>query len=153
MNARLKNKFVCGVMDGKFIKLYNFFSLHYFWNWRNLQVITDKKSYLQTFLAQFVQNKNYFFINNNMWQVAVTVSIVCSYDMVHFGHANQLRQAKQLGNYLIVGVHTDEEIELHKGPPVFNQEERYRMVRGIKWVDEVSFTYVFCNSVFDRIRS
>lgn len=45
--------------------------------------------------------------------------------MVHFGHANSLRQAKALGDYLVVGVHTDEEIEKHKGPPVFNQEERY----------------------------
>lgn len=59
------------------------------------------------------------------------------YDMVHFGHANALRQAKQLGDYLIVGVHTDEEITKHKGPPVFNEQERYKMVRGIKWVDEV----------------
>jgi len=59
------------------------------------------------------------------------------YDMVHFGHANSLRQAKAMGTKLIVGVHTDEEITKHKGPPVFNQEERYRMVRAIKWVDEV----------------
>ncbi|XP_031617150.1 ethanolamine-phosphate cytidylyltransferase isoform X1 [Contarinia nasturtii] len=59
------------------------------------------------------------------------------YDMVHFGHANSLRQAKALGDKLIVGVHTDEEIKKHKGPPVFTQEERYKMVRGIKWVDEV----------------
>ena len=41
--------------------------------------------------------------------------------MVHFGDANSLRQAKAMGDYLIVGVHTDEEITLHKGPPVFNQ--------------------------------
>jgi len=47
-----------------------------------------------------------------------------SYDMVHFGHANSLRQAKALGDYLIVGVHTDEEIAKHKGPPVFNEQER-----------------------------
>jgi len=59
------------------------------------------------------------------------------YDMVHFGHANSLRQAKAMGGYLIVGVHTDEEITQHKGPPVFTEEERYRMVRAIKWVDEV----------------
>ncbi|CAD6184528.1 unnamed protein product [Caenorhabditis auriculariae] len=59
------------------------------------------------------------------------------YDMVHFGHANQLRQAKQFGKTLVVGVHSDEEIKMHKGPPVFNEEERYRMVAGIKWVDEV----------------
>ncbi len=57
--------------------------------------------------------------------------------MVHFGHANACRQAKALGDYLIVGVHSDEEISKHKGPPVFNEQERYKMVRGIKWVDEV----------------
>ncbi|GLH14243.1 hypothetical protein R5R35_003341 [Gryllus longicercus] len=59
------------------------------------------------------------------------------YDMVHFGHANSLRQAKALGDRLIVGVHTDADITKHKGPPVFTEEERYKMVRGIKWVDEV----------------
>lgn len=48
-----------------------------------------------------------------------------SYDMVHFGHANSLRQAKAMGNYLVVGVHNDEEITKHKGPPVFTEEERY----------------------------
>jgi cytidyltransferase-like protein len=41
--------------------------------------------------------------------------------MVHYGHANSLRQAKMMGDYLIVGVHSDEEITQNKGPPVFNQ--------------------------------
>lgn len=62
---------------------------------------------------------------------------IYSYDMVHFGHANSLRQAKALGDFLIVGVHTDEEIAKHKGPPVFTQQERYKMVSAIKWVDQV----------------
>ncbi|KAM7353600.1 phosphoethanolamine cytidylyltransferase isoform 3-T3 [Cochliomyia hominivorax] len=57
--------------------------------------------------------------------------------MVHFGHANSLRQAKALGDKVIVGIHTDEEIAKHKGPPVFTEEERVKMVKGIKWVDEV----------------
>uniref|UniRef100_A0A8C9T7B8 ethanolamine-phosphate cytidylyltransferase n=1 Tax=Scleropages formosus TaxID=113540 RepID=A0A8C9T7B8_SCLFO len=60
------------------------------------------------------------------------------YDMVHYGHSNQLRQAKAMGDYLVVGVHTDGEcIARHKGPPVFTQDERYKMVRAIKWVDEI----------------
>ncbi|XP_063817287.1 ethanolamine-phosphate cytidylyltransferase isoform X2 [Pseudophryne corroboree] len=68
-----------------------------------------------------------------------TVRVWCDgcYDMVHYGHSNQLRQARAMGDYLIVGVHTDEEISRHKGPPVFTQEERYKMVRAIKWVDEI----------------
>lgn len=59
------------------------------------------------------------------------------YDMVHFGHANQLRQTKAMGDYLVVGVHSDAEITKHKGPPVFSQEERYKIVKAIKWVDEI----------------
>ncbi|XP_063075909.1 ethanolamine-phosphate cytidylyltransferase [Engraulis encrasicolus] len=68
-----------------------------------------------------------------------TIRVWCDgcYDMVHYGHSNQLRQAKAMGDYLMVGVHTDEEISKHKGPPVFTQAERYKMVRAIKWVDEI----------------
>lgn len=57
--------------------------------------------------------------------------------MMHFGHANALRQAKALGDYLIVGVHSDAEIMRHKGPAVMNEKERYAAVRACKWVDEV----------------
>ena len=76
------------------------------------------------------------------------------FDMMHFGHANALRQAKSLGDYLVVGVHSDEEIQKNKGPPVMNMEERFGMgipcrepadprnnrvaaVAACKWVDEV----------------
>jgi ethanolamine-phosphate cytidylyltransferase len=59
------------------------------------------------------------------------------FDMMHFGHANALRQAKTMGDYLIVGIHSDEEIQKHKGPTVMNQEERYKAVAACKWVDEV----------------
>eukprot|EP01127_Copromyxa_protea_P007872 TRINITY_DN1788_c0_g1_i2.p1 TRINITY_DN1788_c0_g1~~TRINITY_DN1788_c0_g1_i2.p1 ORF type:complete len:350 (-),score=97.59 TRINITY_DN1788_c0_g1_i2:91-1140(-) len=57
--------------------------------------------------------------------------------MMHYGHANALRQAKALGDYLIVGVHSDAEIRKHKGPPVMSEAERYAAVRACKWVDEV----------------
>jgi len=59
------------------------------------------------------------------------------FDMMHYGHANALRQAKQLGDYLIVGVHSDAEISKNKGPPVMSEEERYKAVESCKWVDEV----------------
>lgn len=59
------------------------------------------------------------------------------FDMVHFGHANALRQAKQMGDVLVVGVHSDADISVHKGPPVFTEQERYKMVKAIKWADEV----------------
>jgi len=69
------------------------------------------------------------------------------YDMVHFGHANSLRQAKAMGKHLTVGVHSGEDIALHKGPPVFTDQERYEMVRSIKWVDEVVENAPYCTEL------
>lgn len=37
--------------------------------------------------------------------------------MVHYGHSNQLRQARAMGDYLIVGVHTDGKLGLPRPPP------------------------------------
>mmetsp|Transcript_69406 Transcript_69406/g.104704 ORF Transcript_69406/g.104704 Transcript_69406/m.104704 type:complete len:354 (+) Transcript_69406:28-1089(+) len=59
------------------------------------------------------------------------------FDMMHYGHANALRQAKALGDYLIVGVHSDADISAHKGPPVMNEQDRYKAAYACKWVDEV----------------
>ena len=59
------------------------------------------------------------------------------FDMMHFGHANMLRQAKKLCNTLVVGVHSDAEIIRVKGPPLVPERERYEMVKQCKWVDEI----------------
>ncbi|WOH07255.1 hypothetical protein DCAR_0626684 [Daucus carota subsp. sativus] len=59
------------------------------------------------------------------------------FDLMHYGHANALRQAKALGDELVVGVVSDEQIVANKGPPVLSMEERLTLVSGLKWVDEV----------------
>eukprot|EP00168_Porphyra_purpurea_P016203 TRINITY_DN5185_c0_g1_i2.p1 TRINITY_DN5185_c0_g1~~TRINITY_DN5185_c0_g1_i2.p1 ORF type:complete len:550 (-),score=201.79 TRINITY_DN5185_c0_g1_i2:830-2413(-) len=59
------------------------------------------------------------------------------FDMMHFGHANALRQAKALGDVLVVGINPTVEIMAHKGPPVMTDHERLMAVESVKWVDEV----------------
>jgi len=59
------------------------------------------------------------------------------FDLFHYGHANALRQARALGDELIVGINMDEEIKQIKGPPVMNDWERQTMVASVKWVDKV----------------
>ncbi|KAI8983820.1 hypothetical protein BDB01DRAFT_790235 [Pilobolus umbonatus] len=59
------------------------------------------------------------------------------FDMMHYGHANALRQAKAMGDVLVVGVHSDAEIEKNKGPTVMKEDERYAAVAACKWADEV----------------
>jgi ethanolamine-phosphate cytidylyltransferase len=44
--------------------------------------------------------------------------------MMHYGHANALRQARALGDELVVGVVSDEEIQTNKGPTVMSMQER-----------------------------
>lgn len=62
-----------------------------------------------------------------------------SYDMVHIGHARYLEEAKRHGDFLIVGVDSDEKIKVRKGPerPVVPQEERLEMLTHLRCVDVV----------------
>lgn len=59
------------------------------------------------------------------------------FDITHFGHYNFCRQASLLGDYVVAGVHTDDDIAHNKSPPVFTLEERTMMISACKWVDEV----------------
>ncbi|KAL7670584.1 hypothetical protein ACOME3_005520 [Neoechinorhynchus agilis] len=85
---------------------------------------------------------------------SVRVWIDGCFDLVHFGHANACRQAKQMGNELIVGLHSDEEIQRNKGPPVFSLDERCELVSSIKWVDEcvAGAPYITTVATLDRYR-
>ncbi|XP_024401500.1 ethanolamine-phosphate cytidylyltransferase [Physcomitrium patens] len=75
--------------------------------------------------------------NNRKKKKKVRVYMDGCFDMMHYGHANALRQARVLGDELVVGVISDEEIKANKGPPVMSMDERVVMVSSVKWVDEV----------------
>lgn len=60
------------------------------------------------------------------------------FDMFHIGHLNILKRAKEMCDYLIVGVSTDETVESYKHKtPVIKFEERFAIVESIKYVDKV----------------
>ena len=73
------------------------------------------------------------------------------FDMMHSGHMNAVRQAKlladEVGGVLVVGVHTDAEIEKAKGPPVMRDQERITLCSAVKWVDELVFDTPYTASV------
>ena len=58
-------------------------------------------------------------------------------DLFHVGHINLLKQARECGDYLIVGVHSDKSVESYKRKPVFSEKDRYEIVRNCSLVDEV----------------
>lgn len=61
------------------------------------------------------------------------------YDLFHYAHALQLRQAKLFfpSVYLVVGVVSSASCAKHKNAPVLTSSERYTSVRNCKWVDEI----------------
>ncbi len=58
-------------------------------------------------------------------------------DLFHVGHINLFKKARELGDYLIVGVHSDKAVESYKRKPIIAEQQRYEMVKYCRLVDEV----------------
>ena len=60
-----------------------------------------------------------------------------TYDLLHYGHIRLLKRAKELGDYLIVAIST-EEFNAIKGKKAYhNYETRKEMLEAIRYVDLV----------------
>lgn len=60
-----------------------------------------------------------------------------TFDLFHVGHLNILKRAKELGDYLVVAVSSDQFNE-SKGKRAYHTlEERCAILKAIKYVDEV----------------
>ncbi|HEY8419954.1 MAG TPA: glycerol-3-phosphate cytidylyltransferase [Clostridia bacterium] len=60
-----------------------------------------------------------------------------TFDLLHYGHINLLQRAKALGDYLVVGLSTDEFNEIKGKKSYFNYAERKRMLEALRCVDLV----------------
>lgn len=60
-----------------------------------------------------------------------------TFDLLHKGHIRLLERAKSLGDYLIVGLSTDEFNRLKNKEAYYDYEHRKCILEAIKYVDEV----------------
>ena len=60
-----------------------------------------------------------------------------TFDLLHYGHINLLKRAKDLGDYLIVALSTNEFNELKGKRCYFSFGERKKLVESIRYVDLV----------------
>lgn len=77
------------------------------------------------------------------------------FDLLHTGHVKLLRQARQLGDALIVLVNSDESVRALKGPdrPITKVEDRARILAALGCVDAVGvFDDATPEHVLDELR-
>lgn len=61
-----------------------------------------------------------------------------TFDLLHYGHINLLRRAKALGDYLVVGLSTDEfNWNAKHKKCYFSYEKRKQLLEAIRYVDLV----------------
>lgn len=62
-----------------------------------------------------------------------------TFDMIHVGHGRYLKEAKEHGDLLVVGVDSDKKVKHRKGPerPVVPEGERLEMLTHLRYVDVV----------------
>lgn len=64
------------------------------------------------------------------------------FDILHIGHLTYLKEAKELGDVLVVGVNSDSSVKINKGDkrPINSEENRAKVLLGTKYVD---YTVIF----------
>jgi len=71
---------------------------------------------------------------------AVVVLANGCFDLFHAGHIRYLAGAKELGDVLVVGINSDEQVRILKGEkrPYIDENERAEIVSALRFVDFVT---------------
>ena len=58
-----------------------------------------------------------------------------TFDIIHYGHITALKEAKSLGDILVVVIASNSTVIENKRKPVFDQETRLKMIQSLKITD------------------
>ncbi|WP_040979168.1 glycerol-3-phosphate cytidylyltransferase [Oceanobacillus jeddahense] len=66
-----------------------------------------------------------------------TVITYGTFDLLHVGHVNLLKRAKEMGDYLIVGLSTDDFNILKHKQSFYSYQDRKVILESVRYVDKV----------------
>ncbi|MCX6797316.1 MAG: adenylyltransferase/cytidyltransferase family protein [Candidatus Doudnabacteria bacterium] len=69
-----------------------------------------------------------------------TVTISGGFDPVHIGHIELMKEARGLGDRLVVIINNDNWLKKKKGFVFMNEKERKAIIEAVRYVDEVIIT-------------
>lgn len=76
-----------------------------------------------------------------------------TFDLLHIGHINLLKRAKELGDFLIVAISTDEFNSIKNKKAYYTYENRKNIVEAIRYVDMVIPENSWDQKMFDIINN
>ncbi len=76
-----------------------------------------------------------------------------TYDLLHVGHINLLKRAREYGDYLIVVVSSDEFNALKGKKAFYSFEDRKKILESIRYVDEVLPEYTWEQKIDDVVNN
>lgn len=76
-----------------------------------------------------------------------------TYDLLHWGHINLLKRARELGDHLTVGLSTDEFNALKNKKAYYSYENRKLLLESIRYVDKVITEYSWDQKIKDIIEN
>ena len=72
-----------------------------------------------------------------------------TFDLLHYGHINILRRAKEQGDWLVVALSSDEFNDIKGKKSFFPYEQRKKLLEAIRYVDEVIPEYTWEQKIDD----
>ena len=70
----------------------------------------------------------------------VVVAVSGGFDPIHIGHVRMFKEAKALGDKLVVIINNDNWIKLKKDKAFMPEAERKEVIEALRWVDDVVLT-------------
>lgn len=76
------------------------------------------------------------------------VYVIGVFDLFHRGHLELLKNAKALGERLIVAINGDDMVAEYKRRPLFSEADRLEIVKACRYVDEAFIVHGYDNKAF-----
>ena len=75
------------------------------------------------------------------------------FNPIHVGHINLIREAKSLGDFLVVVVNNDKQVKIKGSVPFMPEQERIEIVKALKYANSVMLSIDIDGTVAESLKA